>query len=204
MALGRAWLGWDNPTPTNPAPPPAPPGPTQARTLARTTSPSRSVPRGRNSGAVACDLSANPRSSGPSGMRSRGPGRHSGPGNTQTHPSSGRASPAPGTTNPSKQWAAGRGLRDGALRTGRVTCAVGMGAPLLQRRGSCLPPAGLPAPAHTARWWGCRSEPSVSADRSPGSPGSHPPDPPSLGCWGKGMVGGVWPLRGGGMQSAPP
>lgn len=87
--------------------------------------------------------------------------------------------PPPGTTNPSKQWVAGRGLRDRDARDRKNVARGGTlipewGLPCYEEEGLLSQPAGLPAPAHTARLRGRRSEPSVSADRSPGPPPTLP------------------------------
>lgn len=196
MAQCRAPLRWD------PPPPPPPPGPVPPG-----ASPSRRGPRGGASGATVRDLSATPRSSGPSGMRSRGPGRHSGsrlsaPGTRRHTRAQAVRAPPPGTTSPSKQWAEGRSRTPG--RSGREEWPArwdtprGAGLPSFGEAALLSPPAGLLGPARPARRRSSPPAPLTSFS------GSHPPPPPPARAAGEGMVGGGSAPRVEGCRVRPP
>lgn len=185
MAQCRAPLRWD------PPPPPPPPHPRQAL-CPPGASPSRRGPRGGASGAVVRDLSATRRSSGPSGMRSRGPGRNSGSRDTQTHPRTGRASPAPQELQVPASSGLRGGLGDPGAEAGKSGPPGGMppaerGSPPPERRHFCpRQPGSLALHARLDRGAPVRA----LLLRSPPSLARLPPAPASLGCWRKGMVGG--------------
>ena len=170
--------------------------PTCGPTQARTTNPSKSGPRGGTSGAVACDPCAKPGTSGPSGERSGGRRRHSGPRDTltdthkhtDTNARTGQVGPS--STNYKSQQAVGEGAGPRGGWCSRPEASVwrggmisaGCGPPCRGEESPSLPAAWLFAPAHTAPPWGRRPEP-FSAIQSPALP-------TRLGLPGKGMAGG--------------